>query len=342
MHITLIDESTAFDGYTPAAQPLGGAEKAFASLPAALARRGHKVAVFNRCRFRMTIDGAEWEPWERPRPARTDVLVAFRKPALLNEVADAGRRLLWLTGGAKPLSPPSARKLLEHLRPGLVLISRLQAALLTDLPGLARAVIPPGLRWDYLGEETGAPTAPPKAVVTTHPAHGLTRLLKVWCDGVHPACPEAQLHVFSAALDKGQSGGEVPEELRPVLVRALAGRDRGVVIRAPLGDQGMAAEYRSARVHLYPGHADDMGCFTLMESQACGLPAVARPQGAVAERLIDGVTGHLVPDDGALTNCAIRLLTDDQAFWSMNRDARLRQRERSWDVVAAAFEEAWA
>jgi glycosyltransferase involved in cell wall biosynthesis len=100
----------------------------------------------------------------------------------------------------------------------------------------------------------------------------------------------------------------------------------------------MAALYRAARLHLYPGHPDDMACWTLMETQACGLPAVARPLGAVHERLRDGQTGQTAPDDEAFANVAIRLLSDDQAFWSMSRDAHLLQRDRSWDVVAAEFD----
>ena len=34
MHLTFVDDSIAFDGYSPSSQPLGGPEKAFASLPA--------------------------------------------------------------------------------------------------------------------------------------------------------------------------------------------------------------------------------------------------------------------------------------------------------------------
>lgn len=59
MHITLVDDSIPFDGFTASARALGGAEKAFACLPGALARRGHMVAVFNRCRWSMFIEGAQ-------------------------------------------------------------------------------------------------------------------------------------------------------------------------------------------------------------------------------------------------------------------------------------------
>jgi glycosyltransferase involved in cell wall biosynthesis len=81
-----------------------------------------------------------------------------------------------------------------------------------------------------------------------------------------------------------------------------------------------------------------MVCWTLLDSQACGLPAVARPLGGARERIRDGQTGQLVPDDDALVNLTVRLLGDDDTFWGMSRDARLLQRERSWDVAAAEFD----
>lgn len=339
MRITLIDDSIPFDGYTPGGQPLGGAEKAFASLPGALVRRGHQVQVFNRCRFRMTIEGAQWETWETERPAQTDVLIAFRKPGLLREVRQAARRLLWLTAPAGYLDHPVNRAVLDETRPTLAFLGPTHHA---GWHGKQRAaVIRPGLRFDYLGEEPSAPVAPPRAIVTTHPLHGLDWLLDLWCERIHAACPEAQLFVYSMALDKAQMGGQAPEALLPVLGKALGSRDKGVVIVRPKGDMGMAEEYRAARVHLYPGHADDMGCFTLMESQASGLPAVVRPLGAACERIRDGQTGYAVPDDDAFVNVALQILTNDDVFWSLNRDARASQRDRGWDAVAAEMEAVW-
>ena len=163
MRITLIDDSIPFDGYTPGGQPLGGAEKAFASLPGALARRGHQVQVFNHCRFRMTIEGAQWETWEAQRPLQTDVLIAFRKPALLREVRQASRRILWLTAPAGYLKHPANMQALEDTQPALVFLGAGHHA--TWPGGKQRAaVIAPGVRFDYLAEEPTAPAAPPRAV----------------------------------------------------------------------------------------------------------------------------------------------------------------------------------
>lgn len=337
MRIILVDDSIPFDGYTPGGQPLGGAEKAFASLPGALVRRGHQVTVFNRCRYRMTIEGAQWETWEAQRPLQADVLIAFRKPSLLREIRQVRKRLLWLTAPAGYLAHPQCRDVLDETKPTLVFLGPTHHASWSGGP-LRAAVVPPGLRRDYMADAPASLALPPRAVVTTHPSHGLDWLLRLWVERIRPEMPQAELHVYSMVLDKGQLGGEVPDALRPLLAQAVAAREHGVVVLRPKGDMGMAEDYRSARLHLYPGHADDMGCFTLMESQACGLPAVARPLGAACERLRDGQTGWVVPDDDAFVNVTLRIMRDDEVFWNLNRDARLHQAARSWDVAAAEFE----
>lgn len=337
MHITLVDDSIPFDGFSPSNRPLGGAEKAFVSLAGALARRGHDVHVFNRAHYGMVIEGATWETLAKPFPAQTGALIAFRKPSLLGSVRLADTRLLWATASGPQLKP--ARKALESFQPVIVLQGATQRMSFDNADGLALRVVPPGLRPDFLTDTAQAESDPvPTAVVTTHPAHDLSWLLDLWVGRVHPAVPQARLLVLSNVLHKGRNGAETPDALRPVLEQAVAAAGAGVEIMAPLADAGMAALYRKARVHLYPGHPDDMVCWTLMESQACGLPAVARDLGAVRERIRDGQTGQVVPDADAFANLAARLLTDDALFQGMRHDALLLQRERSWDVAAAEFE----
>ena len=78
MDILLVDDSIPFDGYTPSNQPLGGVEKAFACLPLALRRRGHKVRVINRCAFPIEIEEVPWQPWDTAPPDQCDVLIAHQ------------------------------------------------------------------------------------------------------------------------------------------------------------------------------------------------------------------------------------------------------------------------
>lgn len=339
MHITLVDDSIPFDAFTASARAMGGAEKAFASLPGALARRGHSVTVFNRCRWSMFIEGAQWETFEGKKPLTTDVLVAFRKPALLEFVRQAKRRVLWTTQPARLLERKATRTLLEDVKPLVLLCSAAQTEGWAP-KGLAVGALPPAVKSDYLNDAVTAPAIPPRAIVTTHPAHGLDWLLELWLNRIHPAAPEAELHIYSMSLAKAADGAEMEmePELQMLAAKIMAARDQGVVVMRPGSDGVMAQAYREARVHLYPGHADDTTAFTLMESQAAGLPAVLRPLGAAPERVGNGHSAYVVPDDDAFANLASTLLTNESVANSMGAEAKALYTGRSWDAAAERFE----
>jgi glycosyltransferase involved in cell wall biosynthesis len=338
MHITLVDDSIPFDGYSASSRPLGGAEKAFASLPGALARRGHTVQVFNRCRWGMYVEGAQWETLDGRKPLRTDVLIAFRKPSLLEFVRQAGRRVLWFTAPGRLLERQATKVLLDAHRPLVLLTAAAQTA--GWMPrGVTVGVLPPAVRPDFLTEEA-KPLSPPRAIVTTHPAHGMEWLLDLWITRIRPACPNAELHLHSMMLAKAAEGGEVDDDMRPLADKVMAAREHGVVVMRPQGDYLMAEAYREACVHLFPGHPDDMGAFTLMESQAAGCPAVVRPLGAAPERVADGSSAYVAPDDEAFANLAVMLLGNDGLQRAMGAEARTLYRGRTWEAAAEKLEAA--
>ncbi|MBI3446528.1 MAG: glycosyltransferase [Magnetospirillum sp.] len=336
MHITLVDDSIPFDGYSASSRPLGGAEKAFASLPGALARLGHDVHVFNRCRWGMYVEGAQWETFEGKKPARTDVLIAFRKPTLLEFIRQTGKRVLWFTGPGRLLNRPATAEMIDTHKPLLLLCAEAQAREL-KIKGASAALLPMAVRPDFLAGEVRT-QQPPRAMVTTHPSHGLDWLLDLWIGRIRPLAPNAELHVHSMTLASAAEGGTIDEALRPLAQKAIAAAAHGVVINRPQGDYLMSEALREARVHLFPGHADDMGAFTLMESQACGCPAVLRPLGAAPERVSDGITGYVAPDDAAFANLAAMLLNDDAVHASMSEAAKTQWKSRSWDGAAAALQ----
>ncbi len=356
MHYVLIDDSIPFDGYTSARRPLGGAEKAFASLGGALVKRGHSVTVLNRIQYPTWCEGAKWRSIEDPQlTTEADVVIAFRKPSLLGIVRQAKHRLLWVAGPADYLNSPGANELFDSLKPKLVFISAAQAAAYKG--SAPTAVVVPGVRNTFFEvtpseiepfpEMSGdvvpevPPAAiipPPHAVVTTHPQQGLAWLVDIWTKIVNPQLPHARMAVYSAALHKGTKGEAVAPELKPILDLVQASADKNIVIVEPRSDRGMADVYRASRVHLYPSFSQDIACWTLQESQAAGLPAVARIVGGAPEHIINGQTGFLVPDATAFGNVALQILSDDNIYTNLSTAAAAPTRLRTWDLVAAEFD----
>ncbi len=338
MLVTLIDDSIPFNGFTPASQPLGGAEKAFASLPAALARAGHTVRVINRSPHSMGIEDVSWVNWEGRRPPITEVLIAFRKPRLLEFVRATSARVLWLTGPADYLDRPQVKDMLERTEARLVFLGRTHQDSYTGSGESSSRNISPGVRDEYRDAGEMKPDETPTAIVTTHPKHGLDWLLDVWTSRIRPKVPNAEMHIYSAAFKVAGSGTVLPDDLNEIYRKALAAEQDGIVFKSPAGDRDMSRTYQRARVHLYPGSEREMYCSTLAESQAVGVPAVARPMGAVKERVIGDKSAFLTDVESDFADHAIRMLSDEEDWTSASIVARRHGRSRSWDTTASEFE----
>lgn len=340
MRFVFADDSFAFDGYSPSSQPLAGPEKAFALLPSPLAQRGHEVTVFNRTTYGLQVDGAKWEPFDNEKPAETDVLVAMRLPRLLDFVPIARKRILWCVGDLSTLEGEEAEAALAKHRPLVLFFSELHLKRWANPLGLETRVFEPGLATNYLDDEAMRVYDPPRAVTTAHPQAGLGWLLTLWIDRIRPAVPTAELHVYSALVNRGILGSEVPPTVKPLVELVQAARDRGILVMRPQGDSGMAESYRSARAFLHPGAPHEIYGFTLAESQSLGLPAVVRPTSPlIAQRVTDQQTGIVAASDQQFARATIDLLTDRAVFDRMSASCRALRSGRTWPIAAAEFEE---
>lgn len=66
----------------------------------------------------------------------------------------------------------------------------------------------------------------------------------------------------------------------------------------------------------------------LIEAGLCGLPVVTTPVGAIADVVVDGSTGRVVPvgDRGAFTAAVVELLADSQKRHELGAAAQRRCR----------------
>jgi glycosyltransferase involved in cell wall biosynthesis len=373
MRYVFVDDSAmAYDGYTPLRRPLGGVEKAVGGLALALSERGNDVKVINRVTYAHMSEGAYWTPFgDYMAPKSADVLIALRKPLLLGTLRASTHRLLWVVGAPDYLSAEVNAPLWDSFNPGLLFLSHNQKRAYKGQ--LRNCAIVPGIRSVYFEKPVAAPLGnyhqsdaydpaedvaakaaaveaapnfeapiyhppPPHAVVTTHPLQGLAWLVDVWVRLIHPQMPVARLAIYSVVLTKGLRGEAIPENIGPVLEQVKAATAANVVVVEPLPDEGMAEVYHASRVHLYPGDAQDYACWTLGESQAAGLPAVARSLGGVDERIDNGASGFIVQDAEAFANVTLQILSNDAVHKNLSEAAAEPQRRHPWASAAEELE----
>jgi len=347
MRITLIDDSIPFDGSTPKNKPLGGAEKAFVNLCEAFAARGHVVQAVNRCQTRHKLNGVTWLPFDCPRSDNPEVLIAFRQPSLLTEFDDADHRCLWLWGSLSYLSKIVNQSVLEKYKPTLVFLGGAHRNSWKPAQICSEAIIVPGVSDYYLNKKGNLSVPPPVAVTTTHPSHAMTDMLELWVSKIHPRVQNAELHIYSTILSRLMDVDENEDPFGDLLSKILKFKNSNILIKKPMPDPDMAKVYGNAKLHLYPAIEKEMYGNTLAESQASGLPALIRTKneniGAVAERVCNGQSGYIAPDDLAFVNLAVEILLEDSGtYWSLHKDALTLQSQRSWQVAAMEFEALWS
>ncbi|MDG2034060.1 MAG: glycosyltransferase [Rhodospirillales bacterium] len=345
MQVTIFDDGFSYDGRTPNERPLGSVEKAVVGLSEALTERGHDVVVVNRITEIVELNGVTWLPWDSPRPPSQDLVVALRKPSLLEE-AEAEKCLIWMWGRCTSLTNPFNRALLEKHRPALVYVSEAQRRGWKPWRAFPEQVIEPAIGRVFREKEADGEEPSPLAVTTTHPVHGMRAIIRMWTENIRPLCPKAELHVYSAVLAKAMETSEPDLKIAAVYEDILGSLNSGIQIKRPLPDQEMASVYHRAKVHLYPVISREVYCGTLAESQASGLPAVVNAAGgqagAARVRVRNGQTGYLAPDESAFVNLTHEILSEGSGIYrTLHRDALALQRQRSWHSAAIEFESVW-
>jgi glycosyltransferase involved in cell wall biosynthesis len=253
-------------------------------------------------------------------------------------VPQARRRLFWLHNPARYLKKPRFLWRLAWYQPTLVTTGRYHASTVPRSVALAGLeIIPYGILDPFRHAELREPP-PPRAVFTSNPLRGLDWLLRLWRARIAPAVPRAELHIYAGAAVYGLGGKPAAGRIEEILREADRLAASGVVRHRPVGHAALAEALAGARVMLYRGDPGETFCLAVAEAQASGVPAVVQPRGALAERVVDGITGRLADSEEAFAAAAIAVLRDDDLWRRWHHQALARQRGHSWDDIAARFE----
>jgi glycosyltransferase involved in cell wall biosynthesis len=339
--IVIADRTSHYDGRDVASRPLGGTETSVIHLAEALARRGHAVTCATNCDARVVHQGVEWSPLPARGAGPCDLFLAVQHPDLLDPARRCRRRALWLVWPPHELRRRRLFLRMWFYRPLPVFVSRYQVGHFLPRPN-PLLVIPFGLPDAVRGHPPLDAPPPPRAVFASNPMRDLKWLLGIWERRILPRVPGAELHIYGLRdysyryTDRWE---ETHERLGRFVPDGYSAEAFGSLRPHPPGPrEGLWNAVGSSRVMLYGGHRVEAFCLSVAEAQALGVPAVVRPIAVMPERVRDGVTGFVAPDDESFARRAVELLTDD-ALWRRHHTAALTlQQGWSWDEMAAAFE----
>lgn len=337
--VVMADDGIRFDGRTMDTKPLGGAETAFVELAEALAARGHSVRVCNNCERRLEHKGVLWTPLSEGIPDEADLYIANRGDRLIRRCPRARRTVFWIHNPAGYLLKWRYQWKLALRRPVIVFSGASHAGTYPawGMSG-GRRIIPYGLSDPFLHARERMQAPPPRAVFTSNPMRSLDWLLDVWSERIRPAVPGAELHIFAGVAVYGAHGDARAARMAPVLERAAALAEAGVVLRGPVPKAQLVTELEQARAFLYRGDIGETFCNAAAESQAMGVPGVMEDIACMKERFIGGETGYIVKGPEAFAEAAVKVLSDDALWLRLHCAALDRQRAFLWPDAAAEFE----
>ena len=337
--IVLADDGIEFDGESSAIGPLGGVESSIVNLTKELAKRGHEVLICNKCIRARTIQGVNWQPISEEMPKYADLYVANRGDKLISLMPQAKRTVFWIHNPARYLLKWRYMTKLWRINPSIIFIGNYHASTYPSwAPGDSRLIITYGISDDFRNVAAAKFAPPPKAIFTSNPLRSLDWLLSVWRRKIHPKLLNAEFHLFAGAITYGDVGKRKEREILAVLERARALESQGVVIRSPVSKSKLIEELKESRVMLYKGDENETFCLALGEAQAAGVPAVVQRFGSVVERVKDGLTGAVTETEEEFVKASVKLLADDEHWFTNHRNSQALQRDWGWSQAAEEFE----
>lgn len=128
--------------------------------------------------------------------------------------------------------------------------------------------------------------------------------------------------------------GDGPDRSRLEALAAQTAKDQ-IIFTGALSDPGVALA--AADVVVLPSRGGDSMPAVLIEAGLCGVPCIATPVGAIADVVLDGSTGYIVPiGDQARFSAALREMSEDPERRQSFGEAAQRHCREHFTIEATA------
>lgn len=270
---------------------LGGSEGSLLVLARELAKRGHRVEVYNACWAPGEYDGVLWKgAWDIDSAEIPDVRVSVRTADSVLE-NNAPKQVFWMlddrTDGAirfRELYPNSP----------IVLASETMADILHS-KGITNEIykifLPINER--YLCERK-LPSECDYCLYSSTPNRGLKALLHMWPE-VKKRVPEAKLKVTSGWELWGYTKEEAKDKWLSVM--GIVDVPSGVELCGVVSKEQLHRLQASCRFSVIPSDFPEMFCLAAAEIERYGKPLIVSDYKALSERVVNGKTGYSIAGD---------------------------------------------
>ena len=174
------------------------------------------------------------------------------------------------------------------------------------------------------------------ALVTAHPLKGLDWLLDVWINIISLKIPWAEMHIYSHTLYKKSFVKNI--KINNLKLKLFKYKNNGIYIKKPKKENEFIQTLSNYRVHINPSNDISSLPFSIIESQARGLPIVSRENNVIFDYVYHNETGFITNDPNNFANKIVDLLTDNSLFSRIKSNAKLNNKINDWQTVVESFE----
>jgi len=164
---------------------------------------------------------------------------------------------------------------------------------------------------------------PNMLVWASNPDRGLPLAAKIF-QQARLRWPDLELHVYGRSAIYGWA----PETETPYL--PLPEHMEHVYMHEPLPRPKLAAVFRQAHALWYPTYWPETFCITAMEAQACGLPVLCSPEGALSETVVGGIVSNDFLN-------SLSQLRNYNRWQRLSQDGKEHSRGYHWDDIAGEW-----
>ena len=338
MHFVFLENSIDFTSSSLNFKAIDSFQRSLIHFCKELVSRNHKITVFNNTSSNKKEDGIDWIHFSEISNLSDDpdVFIVCNDTNFLDVTIKAKLKLFWISSA---INISNYRGILINLLKNKFLILYHSDNLISNLPHnfeyIPKIKFKIGVNNDFFKNQSFNINNC-NALVTSHPLKGLDWLLDIWINIISLKIPWAEVHIYSHTLYKKSFVNNI--KINNLKLKLFKYKNNGIQIKKPEKENEFIQTLSNYRVHINPNNEASPFPFSIVESQARGLPIVSRENSVIYDYVYHNETGFITNDPNNFAKKIMDLLTDNSLFLRMNSNAKLNNKINNWKTEVDSFE----
>ena len=338
MHFIFLEKSFDFTSSSLNLKAIDSFQRAFIHFCKELARRNHRITIFNNTSINKSEDGIDWLHFSEISNLSDDpdVFIVCNDTNFLDIKINAKLKLFWINSN---ISIFDYKNILISLLKNKFIILYNSDYLISSLPHnfqyIPKIKFKIGVDNDFFKNQNFNINNC-NALVTVHPLKGLDWLLDIWINIISLKIPWAEMHIYSNILYKKNFVKNI--KINNLKLKLFKYKNNGIHIKKPEKEKEFIQTLSNYRVHINPSIDITSLPFSIIESQARGLPIVSRENYVISDYVYHDETAYISNNPNNFANKIIDLLTDNSLFLRMSSNTKLNNKINNWKTAVESFE----